>query len=219
MGSTRDNHPMSVHFNSRDVSAAVAFYTDVLGFELNNVWPTEGEPQWASVHLNGQTVMVGSMMEIPEGTPGREFFQGIYDDHAKAPGGGVLLYVQVDDVDGYHDEIIDNGGEPACEPKDEFYGLRNFFIADPDGYRLAFYQPITMTSCQSCGMPLTDAVEGQMYCQYCTDDEGQLKPYEQVLEGTITGFFMGMQKMERAQAEVAAREHLAKMPAWAGKCG
>ena len=48
-------------------------------------------------------------------------------------------------------------------------------------------------------------------------DKGQLRPYEDILEGTITGYFMGMQNMERAEAEVAAKEHLGKMPAW--QCG
>ena len=51
-------------------------------------------------------------------------------------------------------------------------------------------------------------------------DAGKLKPYTAVLEGTIQGDFMGMQTMERAAAEVAANEHLAKMPAWApSTCG
>jgi hypothetical protein len=53
-----------------------------------------------------------------------------------------------------------------------------------------------------------------MYCQYCTDEKGALKPYEAVFEGTTQGYFMAMQKMPRPQAEKAAREHLAKMPAW-----
>ena len=53
-----------------------------------------------------------------------------------------------------------------------------------------------------------------MYCQYCVDERGQLKPYSQVLEGTVAGYFMGMQKMERSAAERAAKEHLSKMPAW-----
>ena len=60
-----------------------------------------------------------------------------------------------------------------------------------------------------------DAKPGAMYCDYCTDDGGQLRPFEDILEGTITGYFMGMQKMERGPAEAAAKEHLAKMPAWA----
>jgi hypothetical protein len=56
-----------------------------------------------------------------------------------------------------------------------------------------------------------------MYCQYCSDEKGKLRPYEQVFEGTVTGYFMGMQKMPGPAAEKAAKEHLAKMPAWQGR--
>ena len=56
-----------------------------------------------------------------------------------------------------------------------------------------------------------------MYCEYCTDDKGTLKPYEAVLEGTTVGYFMAMQKLKRPEAETAARSHLSKMPAWAGR--
>ena len=209
-----DCQPMSLHFSCTDVAKSVAFYQDVLGFELKECWPSKEAPMWASLHLCGQTIMLGSQMPNYEG-PDKSFYEGIYSDFKKAAGGGVLVYLQVDDVDGYYTDVRERGGKPACEPKNEFYGLRNFMIQDADGYRLAFYMPIVMTSCQSCGMPLSDAKEGQMYCQHCTDDKGSLHPYEQVLEGTIQGYFMGMQKMARAEAEVAAKAHLAKMPAWA----
>jgi hypothetical protein len=89
-------------------------------------------------------------------------------------------------------------------------------ILDPDGYRLMMYSYIQMSECQSCGMPLADAQPGDMYCDHCTDDAGNLRSYEQILEGTIQGYFMGMQGMERAAAEVAAKEHLGNMKAW--KC-
>ena len=68
--------------------------------------------------------------------------------------------------------------------------------------------------CQSCGKPLANVEPGMMYCEYCTDEKGQLRPYEQVLEGTTTGYFMAMQKMPRKDAEKAAKTHLATMPAW-----
>lgn len=51
------------------------------------------------------------------------------------------------------------------------------------------------------------------YCRYCTNDSGQLKGYEDVLKG-LTDFIVQMQGIEREQAEKAAREGLAKMPAW-----
>ncbi len=214
MGNHDQSHPMSLHFNSGDVGAAVQFYTEVLGFELATRWPSEGTPHWVHLDLEGQSIMFASPMENCTG-PDDAFQSSLIDDWKKAPGGGVLVYIRVDDVDGYYADVVDRGGKPACEPKNEFYGLRNFMLQDQDGYRLAFYSPLKMTSCQSCGMPLTDAKEGDMYCQHCTDDDGQLHPFEAILEGTISGYFMGMQKMDREAAEVAAKEHLAKMPAWA----
>jgi hypothetical protein len=64
---------------------------------------------------------------------------------------------------------------------------------------------------------MADGKAGQMYCAYCSDEQGNLKPYEVILEGTVTGYFMEMQKMERKAAEKAAKEHLGKMPAWTAR--
>ena len=67
--------------------------------------------------------------------------------------------------------------------------------------------------CESCGMTIDDGT----YCEHCTDDKGALRSFEQVFEGTVTGYFMGMQQMPRDEAEQAAKEHLSKMPAWVGQ--
>jgi len=216
MGNSQNNQPMSVHFTSNNVPDAMAFYRDVLGFEISTTWPSESEPQWASCLMDGQSIMLGAAMDGCEGVDS-DFHKANNEAFAKAAGGGLVVYVQVDDIDAYHEAVKKRGGKPACDPKNEFYGLRNFMIQDLDGYRLAFYSPIKMESCQSCGMPMADAAVGQMYCQHCTDENGKLHPYEAILEGTIQGYFMGMQKMERPAAEVAAKEHLAKMPAWVGR--
>lgn len=219
------NSPLSVGYTVRDMKKSLAFYRDLLGFEMKECWPSADEPWWCSLQRDGQTIMLGADM----GAGGDESCGGMtgadVDWHKSGTetwrkgivGAGVNLYVLVDDVDAYHAQVTKKGGEPRYEPKTQFYGIRDFGIEDPDGYRLIFYTPVTMESCQSCAMPLTDAQPGQMYCQYCTDDHGQLRPYEQVFEGTVTGFFMGMQKMDRKAAEAAAKEHLAKMPAWVSR--
>jgi catechol 2,3-dioxygenase-like lactoylglutathione lyase family enzyme len=201
----------------QDVAASVKFYTDVLGFALMESWPNDQEPMWASLELNNQRIMLGGLAEADDPQsqgPDGQFFVECSDDFKKAVGGGVLLYFSVADVDAYHKQVTARGAKPLTEPTDQFYGIRDFFVRDLDGYRFAFNMPIQMTSCQACGMPLSDAKEGQMYCHYCVDEKGHLKPYEQILEGTIQGYFMGMQKMERGPAEVAAKEMLATMPAW-----
>jgi hypothetical protein len=132
-------------------------------------------------------------------------------------GAGVYVYVQVADVDAHHARAAQKLARGLAAPQSQFYGIREYEIEDPDGYRLMMYTPIAMTSCQSCGMPMKDARAGEMYCAYCTDEQGRLKGYDVVLEGTTTGYFMAMQKMKRPEAEKAARAHLAKMPAWAGR--
>ena len=214
MSDCANKFPNSIHLTCKDTTAALAFYRDVLGFQLDGAWPDEANPMWASLSLNGQVVMLGSSGDCEPDCGVGEFHTKNTEAWKKAPGGGVFLYLHVSDVDEYCKEVKGRGAKIAMEPKDEFYGLRNFAVNDSEGYCLVFYQPIQMKSCQSCGMPLAEAQPGQMYCQYCTDDAGKLKSYDEVYEGTVTGYFMGMQKMSREDAETAATEHLSKMPAW-----
>lgn len=215
-------NPNAVGLTVADLKTSLAFYRDRLGFELRECWPSEQEPMWASLLLDRQSVMFGQAMpaaaclEMHAKNPvAAKFWSRHADAFAKHPHGvGVNLYLQVEDVDAYHERITQNGVKPELPPTSQFYGLRDTVVTDPDGYVLTFYTPIQMSSCQSCGMPLKDAEPGAMYCDHCTDPKGMLKPYEQVLEGTVTGYFMAHQKMARKDAEKAATEHLAKMPAW-----
>jgi len=220
-----DRSGLAVALTCNDIAKSLAFYREALGFEMKESWPDEHAPMWCNLLLGGQSVMLGAAMDpaqvgemcahdpadVAVYTPMAERFQ-------KHPAGvGITVYLMVPDIDAYDAEIRGRGVQPLREPKTQFYGIRESIVDDPDGYRLIFYTAVAMTSCQSCGMPLADAEPGQMYCDYCTDEKGTLRPYEQVFEGTVQGYFMGMQKMERAAAEAAAKEHLAKLPAWIGR--
>ncbi len=217
-----NQYPNCVMLTCKDMGRSIAFYKNVLGFELKECWPDEKNPQWANLVLDRQSIMMGGDCDpdtakacgdvtAEQKTWWRERHQAWQKN---APGVGLFLYLTVPDVDAYFATVKDRGGKPATTPQTQFYGLRDFAIADPDGYQLVMYTPVAMASCQSCGMPLKDGKPGQMYCGYCTDEKGQLKPYETVLQGTIHGYFMGMMHMEKPAAEKAAREHLSKMPAW-----
>ena len=214
----------STMLTCRDMKTAIPFYRDVLGFRIDEAWPDKDNPQWASLTLNGQVVMLGGAMteealDSPQCAQAskeeREFWaQCIKELKENKVGVGIMTYYMVDDVDAYYRSVVSRGAKPSTNPKSQFYGIRDFMIEDPTGYRLIFYTPITMSECQSCGMPMKDAKPGAMYCQYCTDDSGQLRPYEQVLEGTKRGYFMQMLGQPEATAATSAREHLSKMPAW-----
>ncbi|MFQ5505403.1 MAG: VOC family protein [Planctomycetota bacterium] len=219
-----DTYPITIYLSCRDLRRSIEFYREKLGFQIKECWPDEEKPMFASLRIGKQAVLLGAHMPPEEAgkwcgddQKARELFQATARDfEANKPGAGVMIYLAVDDVDAYHETLRDRGLE-LIEPTTQFYGQRDFPLEDPEGYRLCFYMPVKMESCQSCGMPLAEAKPGQMYCHYCQDEYGKLKPYEAVLEGTIQGYFIAMQKMERPEAEQAAKEHLAKMPAWTGR--
>jgi catechol 2,3-dioxygenase-like lactoylglutathione lyase family enzyme len=62
MGNTT-MYPMSVILTVRDAAKSVAWYRDVLGFKLEQSWPDETKPMWANLVLDGQSVMLGQMMD------------------------------------------------------------------------------------------------------------------------------------------------------------
>jgi uncharacterized glyoxalase superfamily protein PhnB len=228
MGSSQPRKcaPLCVMLTVKDMNKTMAFYRDVLGFTVAERWPENDPACWANLMLGEQSIMIGPAMPASKvdemcgqaDAATKAHYKEIADAWTKnKPGIGTYFYIKVDDVDAFHDRAVTKGLTNCGKPTSQFYGLRDFWAVDPDGYQLAFYKPIQMSSCQSCGMPLKDAEPGVMYCNYCTNEKGQLKPYAEVLEGTIQGYFMAMQKMPRPQAEKAAKEHLAKMPAWAVK--
>jgi len=203
----------------RDMKKTIDFYTKSLGFTLGMTFPSPDNPEYADLSKDGMVIMF-----IPAANLGigRE----------EKLGTGVNLYLQIDgDIDEYYDEIKKRGVKIAIEIKDEPYGIRDFTVADIDGYMLTFNQvakpaetcescdmPIT-ANCQSCGMPMTKPEDfgggnpENKYCVHCSNPDGSLKSYDEALEG-MTNFMMKMQNMDRETAESAAREYMSKMPAW-----
>ncbi len=78
-------------------------------------------------------------------------------------------------------------------------------------------------ACESCGRPMmSDRDHGggradNPYCRFCTDTKGQLRGYDDVWKTLVEREFMGTNGMARAEAEVAARNAMAQMPAWRGR--
>jgi catechol 2,3-dioxygenase-like lactoylglutathione lyase family enzyme len=217
--------PLSVILTCRDVAKSLAFYRDVLGFVVENQWPDQGPPMWVNLMMGSQSVMLGAAAPpdvaasfCKDDPAGAEHNRARAEDFQKNKSGvGVAIYVGVPDIDAYYTALVKKGQAGLRAPKTQFYGIRELAVRDPDGYEFLFYSQALLASCGSCGMPLTDAKAGQMYCKHCTDESGKLRPYAQVLEGTISGYFMALKKLPRTEAETAARAHLAKMPAWHGK--
>ena len=110
-----------------DIEASVRFYSEVLGFDVQFTLPgPDGKLIHASVKRGDSTVMFGQL------DPSNPHDQGKL-------GAGVALYATVadsEDIDAYFQRVKEAGATVVQEPTDQFWGNRDWIIADPDGYLL-----------------------------------------------------------------------------------
>lgn len=91
----------------------------------------------------GETLGLAVFREFGEGrTRGTVFFLGggfleVSRSSDAPPGRNVALWMQVRDVDATHAELAGRGVTVLREPVTEPWGLREMWIADPDGVRIA----------------------------------------------------------------------------------
>jgi predicted enzyme related to lactoylglutathione lyase len=124
--------PLTGHatvFLVQDVRRATEYYRDALGFdvELYDRIPDH----YGYAHRDGCHVHFARF----DGATARP-------NSAVVPPDMFDAYFYVDDVDGLHGEVVERGAELVHGLVDQGYGLREFRVRDPDGYILAFGQPL-----------------------------------------------------------------------------
>jgi predicted enzyme related to lactoylglutathione lyase len=124
-----------------DHDKALAFYRDVLGFEVRNDVGFEGM-RWVSVGPKSQPEL-----DIVLEPPGCDPNASAADRQATAEllAKGMLrgLVFQTDDCDATFEHIRASGAEVLQEPIDQPYGVRDCAFRDPAGNMLRFNQPRT----------------------------------------------------------------------------
>lgn len=106
-----------------DLQKSIAWYRDVAGFHVGELWREDGK-------VRGAEVMAGAA----------RFYLG-QDDWAKGrdrkKGEGLRLHLTTaQDVDEIATGITQRGGKLDSEPADMPWGTRAFALSDPDGYKL-----------------------------------------------------------------------------------
>jgi uncharacterized glyoxalase superfamily protein PhnB len=107
-----------------DVTASLAWYCDVLGFNIKQKWEQNGVLMGAELTAGGGTLYVGQ----DDWQKGR--------DRKKGEGLRLYFYLKTPkDIDRYAAEVQKRGATLASEPKD-MWGVRSFDLVDPSGYKL-----------------------------------------------------------------------------------
>ncbi len=146
--SVAENYPNAPYLTVADPKRSIRFYTQ-LGFALGNCWPDAKKPQYASLVLERQVVMVGASTSGEEGKElgaSKAELRRMKKDHKAFKkhrhGVGVQIYLQVPDADAHHRSALRRKVEVLRPPTTHFYGIRDYVVADPDGYRLVFFAPV-----------------------------------------------------------------------------
>jgi uncharacterized glyoxalase superfamily protein PhnB len=110
----------------QNIETSVAFYRDALGFEVAGTWQPDDKLAWCRLEREGCALMLQQATE-EDGPP-------------ESRGHGIAFFFICDDAAKIHDELISRGMH-LSPPKDAFYGMKQVYVKDPDGYELCFESP------------------------------------------------------------------------------
>jgi lactoylglutathione lyase len=117
----------------RDVAASVAFYRDVVGFELEAEYD---DPPYASLGLAGMRLSLAEQGHASDDRPGVEMTAPA--DPSKA---AVVVVVEVEDARSEYAAMQGAGVPLLAEPYEPPWGGCRFFCIDPDGFLVEIEQP------------------------------------------------------------------------------
>jgi glyoxylase I family protein len=114
-----------------DMPTSIAFYRDVLGFEVVTTSPPRrGHFDWALLRLRGVELMLNTAYE-EDARPAAP------DAERIAAHEDTCMYFGCQDVDAAY-AYLRAHGVAAAEPKVAPYGMKQLYLRDPDGYNLCF---------------------------------------------------------------------------------
>ena len=116
-----------------DMPASVAFYRDVLGFEVVSTSEPGPRFDWALLRLDGVELMLNTAYEA-DARPAEP------DPARIAAHADTGIFLGCPDVDGAYEHLRARGVEVE-PPATQGYGMRQLYVSDPDGYVLCFQWP------------------------------------------------------------------------------
>lgn len=127
-----------------DVRAAVRYYCEILGFQfsigvtadhqdITAEYEKRTDLIYAMVSFGDVTVMFQEIESLKEDVPALAARRDI--------GGSLTLYIETENVEALFQSVRDRA-RIVQEPAIAFYGMREFYLTDLNGYVLGFAEPV-----------------------------------------------------------------------------
>ena len=126
---------ISPFFIVADVPATLAFYRDMLGFEVTFRGPTPEDEFFGIVRRGGAMIMFKALGEVVDG---KEVVVQPVPNYNRKPAHSWDAYLEAPDPDALAAEFASRGIRFSVPLGDNDDGLRGFVIEDIDGYGLYF---------------------------------------------------------------------------------
>ncbi|WP_321308082.1 VOC family protein [Marinifilum fragile] len=130
---------LTPNFQVKDIKETVNFYQSVLGFSLIMAVPETQDAIEQFVANNKEYVYALVSKDKVEMMFQRSdsFKSDVKMAKDISLGASVSFYMEIDGLDNFYDEIKDKVSE-ITEPKLAWYGMKEFYVKDPNGYILGF---------------------------------------------------------------------------------
>jgi catechol 2,3-dioxygenase-like lactoylglutathione lyase family enzyme len=108
-------------FEAKDYEAAIRFYGEDLDLPVEHAWDRGADR--------------GSIFRAADG-----FIEVVSDSMGLRGPHGIGVAIQTEDVESRYRGVVSSGLVAEREPEDRPWGTREFFVLDPDGYAVTFFQ-------------------------------------------------------------------------------
>lgn len=117
-----------------DMPTSLAFYRDVLGFEVVSDVPPDDQCDWVMLKIHESELMLNTAYEAHERPPSP-------DPARIAAHKDVSLFFDCEDADAAYAYLRERG-IAAKPPKVAPYGMKQVYLRDPDGYEICLQHPV-----------------------------------------------------------------------------
>lgn len=117
-----------------DMPTSLAFYRGVLGFEVIHDSGNGDNSGWVMLRAGNATLMLNTAYDDDERPP-------TLDPNHSAVHHDTCLYFATPDPDAVYEYLLGKGVK-LRPPKIAYYGMKQLYVIDPDGYNLCFQCPV-----------------------------------------------------------------------------